>query len=149
MRTIKLFLFFISFTLFLCCNPEKPESCTPIDDPTATSDIQVTFPSAGDTLKIGQITSIQLKFKQNSVMNDHIGGMARLYLTKRDFEITTPKEHTIPATGTFTCGEIPWTVGKEGLSITSDSVITATIKVWHYGYESFYNFTTQPFYIKK
>jgi hypothetical protein len=140
MRTIRLFLFSISITIFLCCNPEKPsESCTPIDDPAATGDIQIVFPSAGDTLRIGQ----------NSVMNDAMGAMARLYVSKTDYEITTNKEHTIPVTGTFTCGEIPWTVGSEGLSITSDSVFTVTIKVWHYNYESTYFYRTQPFYLKK
>lgn len=137
--------------LSVVCNPAKPEdTCSPIDDPQATNDIQILYPAAGDTLKIGTETAIEVKFKKNQVMNDHLGAGAQLVINeKKVYDIVTNGEYTIPSAGTYTCGEIPWTVGNEGLILDKDSVVSATIKVWHYQWDADYYFNTKTFYIRK
>jgi hypothetical protein len=132
------------------CNPEKPDtnSCTAIDDPTADRYIQITNPSEGDTLQVGQKISIQFKFQNVGSLKTSINAMAVLRVIKTDYVITDPAIR-FDTTGTYTCAEIPWTVGFGNIVPSADeNPVKATLRVFQYNEESDYKHLIN-IYIKK
>jgi hypothetical protein len=132
------------------CNPQSPApaKCSAIDDPTADKYIQITNPSENDTIQVGQKISIQFKFQNVGSLKSSINTMAILRVGKSDYTITAP---AIPfnATDTFTCAEIPWTVGFGTIVPPADeNPVKATLRVFQYNEESDYIYK-RNFYIKK
>lgn len=133
------------------CNPETPETpaCSAIDDPTADKYIQITNPSEGDTLQVGQKISIQFKFKNEGSLKSSINSMVKLRVVKSDYSITATEAIPFNSTDTFTCAQIPWTVDFGTIVPPADeNPVKATLKVYQYGQESDY-MHTRTIYIKK
>jgi hypothetical protein len=133
------------------CNPENPDtnSCSAINDPTADKYIQITNPSEGDTLQVGQKISIQFKFQNVGSLKSSINSMAILRVGKTDYTITAPNAIPFNSTGTYTCAEIPWTVGF-GTIVPPDNEnpVKATLRVFQYNEETTYKHS-RNIYIKK
>jgi hypothetical protein len=133
------------------CNPAKVETpkCSPIDDPTADKYIQITNPAEGDTLPVGQKISIEFKFKNEGALKSSINAMASLRVVKTDYKITDPFAIPFNSTDTFTCAQIPWTVGFGNVVPPADqNIVKVTLKIYEYNDEPTY-FHTRNFYIKK
>ncbi len=150
-RIVSLFAVSLASVLFFCDNPQKvdTESCSAIDDPTANKYIEITNPSEGDTLQVGQNISIQFKFQNEGSLKSNINSMAKLRVGKTDYVITDPNAIPFNSTGTFTCAQIPWAVGFGNIVPPADeNPVKATLKIYQYGEESDYAHT-RNIYIKK
>jgi hypothetical protein len=133
------------------CNPEKvvTDTCSAIDDPTADKYIQITNPSEGDTIRVGQNISIQFKFQNEGSLKSSINTMAVLRVGKADYTITSPNAIPFNSTGTYTCAEIPWTVGFGNIVPTdNEDPVKATLRVFQYNEETTYKHS-RNIYIKK
>lgn len=149
-RLLSIFALSLASVLFYC-NPQKvdTESCSPIDDPTADKYIQITNPAEGDTIQVGQNISIEFKFQNVGLLKSSIRSNAKLRVEKIDYTITSLNSIVFNSTGTYTCAQIPWTVGFGNIVPPADeNPVKASLKVYEYDDGTTYNHTIN-IYVKK
>ncbi|HEX2959617.1 MAG TPA: NAD(P)-dependent oxidoreductase [Chitinispirillaceae bacterium] len=149
---VKNLTYLLSITIFIMvsCNPTKPSGdCTSFDDPAATNYVQITYPSTGDTLTIGKSIQIQFKFEKNPVISSSFKATALLQSGLTRIDILGSTSISIPVAGQFTCAELPWTVGNEGMVIQEDQALPVTLRVFDYNNRATIYYETGIFYLKK
>lgn len=144
-------LLMASTILVLTCNPQEvEESCSPFDDPQATRYIQVTYPSAGDTVSLSNPLPVQFKIKQVKEFSGKMNIGAVLTVNKKPYEMTGTETLPVPYKGEFTCAEILWNnISSDQLSLPENDLVSAQLKVYQYGAMADIYYTTGVFYIRK